>query len=154
MLNAPPLRRAAEAAILALIAMTTAAAATVASWTKVAVSPDGLLTFYADVAHIRGNHVRAVRLLYDYREVQQDPDTLEEHRSSIVSALVDCATSRIGVTKSENFSDPMGRGKPTNKTATQDPEMHVVAEETIDAKILDAVCRGRHEAGAQRHGGR
>src|ERR1700733_9448203 len=55
-----------------------------AAWKHIAVSDDGLVNFYTDVESVAAKgSTRRVRLLFDFSKVQQDPDTLIEHRSII-----------------------------------------------------------------------
>jgi len=139
--SARPLVRLVMAAAVMLPATAISAAET--AWTRVTASQDGLITFYIDRAGIRGERMRTVRLLYDYRDVQQDPDTLKEHRSSIVVSRIDCAGRRIGMIRSEDFTAPMGRGKRESHAASGQPEMRPVAGGSIDAKIIRAACGGQ-----------
>jgi hypothetical protein len=117
--------------------------ATAAAWSHVTSTSDGLIDFYVDKSSIKGGHERTGRVLYDYRNVQQDPDTLEEHRSTVVSARVDCVAPRLGVIRSANYADAMGRGKAIDLASTATPEMHAVSSGTIDDQIRAAICAKR-----------
>ena len=76
------------ALIICCLAIPTDALA--AAWKHVAVSDDGLVNFYVDAESVaaKGPTLR-VRLLFDFSKVQQDPDTLIEHRSTIEIAFLD-----------------------------------------------------------------
>lgn len=117
--------------------------AAAAAWSHVTSSPDGLIDFYVDKSSIKGGHERTGRVLYDYRNVQQDPDTLEEHRSTVVSARADCVARRIGIMRSANYADAMGHGKAIDLASIAAPEMHSVSSGTIDDQIRAAMCAKR-----------
>jgi len=125
---------------LVIIGVTLPHPSIASNWVSVAASPDGLVEFYVDAANIRGSARRSVRLLYEYQQVQQDPDTFDEHRSSVVSAVIDCLKPQIAVTKIENFVAPMGRGRPTNRSGGTKVVMEPVADDGINAQIRKAVC--------------
>jgi len=118
-----------------------------AAWKEITRSDDGLMTFYGDpdsiVAH--GGHVR-VRLLFDYAQLQQDPDTLIEHRSTIELLAVDCAGRRIAPMQATSYEANMGKGRPVVRNApVAEPALRFVkaAPASVDDKVVTFACRSR-----------
>ena len=101
-----------------------------AAWKHIAVSDDGLVNFYTDVESVAAKgSTRRVRLLFDFSKVQQDPDTLIEHRSIIEIAFLDCRRRTIAPIEAISFSENKGRGRPLVSTKSPQPLRHVVAAE-------------------------
>ena len=138
-----PWRAKSASIAVALFALLLAPGAYGASWSRVTSSPDGLVDFYIDRAGITGSDPRSVRILYDYRDVQQDPDTLVEQRSSIITARIDCRHSTITIIQSRDFGERMARGKPSSVSAVRQPVQKHIADGTIDQRIQQAVCKLR-----------
>jgi hypothetical protein len=116
-----------------------------AAWKHIAASNDGLVNFYMDAKSVAAKgSIRRVRLLFDFSKVQQDPDTLIEHRSMIETALLDCRHRTIAPIEAVSYSEDMGRGRPLVSTKSPQPLRHVVAApESIDGRVVDFVCQVR-----------
>jgi hypothetical protein len=116
-----------------------------AAWKHVAVSDDGLVNFYLDAKSVaaRGS-TRRVRLLFDFSKVQQDPDTLIEHRSTIEMALLDCRRRTIAPIEAISYAENRGSGRAVVSTKSPEPLRHVVAEpQSIDERVVNFACRIR-----------
>jgi hypothetical protein len=116
-----------------------------AAWKRIAVSDDGLVTFYMDAESVAAKgSTRRVRLLFDFSKVQQDPDTLIEHRSTIEMALLDCRRHTIAPIEAISYAENKGRGRPVVSTKSPQPLRHVVAApQSIDERVVDFVCQYR-----------
>jgi hypothetical protein len=115
-----------------------------AAWDFVATSDDGLVTFYGDpTSVVRHGDARRIRLLFDYRELQQDPDSLIEHRSTVELASVECANRRIAAVQATSYSRNMGRGqKVIAGERVPDERLRYVAARpaSIDDKVVSFAC--------------
>jgi hypothetical protein len=127
-----------------LLAMSTALNAQSTSWRVVVKSDDGQITFYADAGSlVIQDTLRTVRLLYDYVQIQQNPDTLERHLSTIELASIDCKDRRIAPVQSTNYVRHMGAGAIVTKSVTVPKEqLHYVtaAADSLDDKVVNYVC--------------
>jgi hypothetical protein len=112
------------------------------AWKRIAASADGLVTFYADTASMtqRGN-LRRFRILYDYRQVQEDPDDLTVSLSMTVLASIDCRQQLLGVERLTRYSANMAQGSIVSRSA---PDKRIayrkVAPGSIDEQTLKFVC--------------
>jgi hypothetical protein len=124
-------------------------------WSLVSKSGDGIVTFYKDAGSVTvARGTRLVRLLYDYQQIQQDPDTLMEHRSTIVLVSADCRNHRLASVQSTDYAANMGKGKLVVKSRSLPPEqLHYISVSpssgSVDDKIMKSVCGDN--AGAARH---
>lgn len=86
-----------------------------ASWQRIADGANGLITYYAGASVRADGKLRRVELLYDYKELQENPDGNHDHetdfRSTTTIAYVDCQSRRIAVEGVRNFEMNMGKGK-------------------------------------------
>ena len=91
--------------------MTLVPVAQASSWDYIVKSDDGLMTFYGerDSLVVRGP-MRRVRLLYDYRLVQQDSETFIENRSTVALASIDCRNRKLAAIQSTSYAGNMGKG--------------------------------------------
>ena len=125
-----------------------------AAWNFITSSDDGLMSFYGDLESVvhRGNALR-IRLLFDYKDVQQDPDTLIEHRSTIELATVQCSDRRIAAVQATSYSRNMGKGKVVVTTERMpDERLRYVAAKpaSVDDKVVSFACApGRRERKAR-----
>ena len=108
------------------------------------------MTFYGDSKTIvhRGNALR-IRLLFDYQELQQDPDTLIEHRSTVELASVECRNRRIAAVQATGYSRNMGRGRAVVAgERVPDERLRYVAAKpsSIDDKVVSFACAPRQRA--------
>jgi hypothetical protein len=116
-----------------------------AAWKHIAVSDDGLVNFYMDAKSVvaKGS-TRRVRLLFDFSKVQQDPDTLIEHRSTIEMAFLDCRRRTIAPIEAISYAENKARGRAVVSTKSPEPLRHVVAApQSIDERVVDFVCQVR-----------
>jgi len=121
-----------------------------AAWSFITRSDDGLMSFYGDPASIghRGN-ARRIRLLFDYKDLQQDPDTLIEHRSTIEVASVECGDRRIAAVQATSYSRNMARGTVVSTTERIPDERlrYVTAKPaSVDDKVVSFACAPRRGA--------
>jgi Surface-adhesin protein E len=116
-----------------------------AAWKHIAVSDDGLVNFYMDAEGVAAKgSTRRVRLLFDFSVVQQDPDTLIEHRSTIEMALLDCRRRTIAPIEAVSYAENKGRGRPVVSTKSPQPLRHVAAApQSIDERVVEFVCQVR-----------
>jgi hypothetical protein len=115
-----------------------------AAWQFITKSDDGLMSFYGDPKSIvqHGDALR-IRLLFDYRELQQDPDTLIEHRSTVELASIECANRRIAAMQATSYSRNMGRGQRVIAgERVPDERLRYVAAKpaSIDDKVVSFAC--------------
>ena len=120
-----------------------------AAWHLITRTDDGLMTFYADPKSMsRHGHKVRVRLLFDYAQVQQDPDTLVEHRSTIELASVDCSGRSIAPVQATSYERPMARGRVVARDERV-PEASLrfikAAPASIDDKVVTFACRSRRQ---------
>ena len=116
-----------------------------AVWKHIAVSNDGLVNFYMDAKSVAAKgSTRRVRLLFDFSKMQQDPDTLIEHRSTIEMAFLDCRHHTIAPIEAISYAENMARGRAVVATKSPEPLRHVVAApKSIDERVVDFVCQVR-----------
>lgn len=115
-----------------------------AAWDLIARSDDGLMTFYGERNSVRahGDALR-VRLLFDYAQMQQDPDTLIEHRSMIEIASVDCRGRRLAAIEATSYARNMGKGRAVvvNEQAPDTALRYVkAAPASIDDRVVTFAC--------------
>jgi hypothetical protein len=129
---------------IALLAMSTALNAQSTSWHLVVKSDDGQVTFYADSTSLTiHDALRTVRLLYDYAQTQQNPDTLERHLSTIELASIDCKGRRIAPVQSTNYTGHKGAGAVVSKSVNVPKEQLryvTAAADSLDEKVVSYVC--------------
>jgi hypothetical protein len=124
------------------------------AWDFITKSDDGLMNFYGDPKSMvhRGDTLR-IRLLFDYRELQQDPDTLIEHRSTIELASVECRDRRIAAVQATSYSRNMGRGRAVvaNERVPEERLRYVAAKPaSVDDKVVSFACARRRGANHER----
>jgi hypothetical protein len=115
------------------------------AWKHITTSDDGLANFYMDAKSVivRGS-IRRVRLLFDFSKLQQDPDSLIEHRSIVEVASIDCRHHALAPIEAISFAGNMGRGRAVVTMASPQPLRHVVAATaSIDERVIDFVCKVR-----------
>jgi hypothetical protein len=145
-------RRYGVALFVLLVAFSCPSAA--AAWDFITRSDDGLVNFYGDPKSIvhRGDALR-IRLLFDYQQLQQDPDTLIEHRSTIELASVECRERRIAAVQATSYSRNMGRGRPVvaNEHVPEERLRYVTAKPaSVDDKVVSFACARRRGANNKR----
>ena len=115
-----------------------------AAWSFITSSDDGLMTFYGDHKSIEPHKgALRVRLLFDYAQLQQDPDTLIEHRSTVEIASIDCHDRRLAAIEATSYAKNMGRGAAVVvNERVPDPSLHYVKATpgTVDDKVVTFVC--------------
>jgi hypothetical protein len=132
-----------------------AAAAHAGAWSLVTKSDDGLTAFYLDSASVVVvGGTRRARILYDYQQTQQDPDTLVEHRSVVVLASADCQGYRLATMQSTTYAANMAKGKVVAKSLTfPEDELRYVtvslASGSLDDRIMKSLCGTKNGAPAQ-----
>jgi hypothetical protein len=150
---APPMVRAA-AAMLALCGSSTASPGA-AAWNLIARSDDGLVTFYGDPGSIVPHgHLIHVRLLFDYAHVQQDPDTLIEHRSTVELASIDCSGRRIAPLQATSYERNMGKGRAVvrgERVAESSLRFVSAVPASIDDKVVGFACTRRAHRTSSAH---
>ncbi len=115
------------------------------AWKHIATSDDGLANFYMDAKSVvvHGT-MRRVRLLFDFSKLQQDPDSLVEHRSIVEVASIDCRRHALAPIEAVSFAGNMGRGRVVVTMPSPQPVRHVVAATaSIDERVIDVVCKVR-----------
>jgi hypothetical protein len=129
---------------IGLLAMSTALNAQSTSWRLMVKSDDGQIAFYADSASLAiHDTLRTVRLLYDYAQIQQNPDTLERHISTIELASIDCKSRRIAPVQSTNYAGHKGAGAVVSKSVSLPKEQLryvTAAADSLDDKVVKYVC--------------
>jgi hypothetical protein len=129
---------------IGLLAMSTALNAQSTSWRFVVKSDDGQIVFYADSTSLTiHDTLRTVRLLYDYTQTQQNPDSLERHLSTIELASIDCKSRRIAPVQSTNYAGQKGTGAAVSKSVSVPTEQlrYVTAvADSLDDKVVKRVC--------------
>ena len=115
------------------------------AWKHVATSDDGLANFYMDAKSVVAHgSLRRVRLLFDFSKLQQDPDSLIEHRSIVEVASIDCRRHALAPIEATSFAGNMGAGRAVVTTTSPQPLRHVVAATaSIDERVIDFVCKVR-----------
>jgi hypothetical protein len=140
----PRAGRKASSWAIGLLAMSTALNAQSTSWRLVVKSDDGQIAFYADSTSLAiHDTLRSVRLLYDYAQTQQNPDTLERNLSTIELASIDCKSRRIASVQSTNYAGHKGAGAVVSKSVSVPKEQlrYVTAEaDSLDDKVVKYVC--------------
>lgn len=139
-------------ATVALGALAIVPIAQATSWDLIVKSDDGLMTFYGDPKSVvvRGT-MRKVRLLYDYKLLQQDPDTFVENRSTTALTSIDCRNRKLAAVQSTMYAGNMGKGKVVVKSVTlPESDLHYVevASGSIDEKVLNHVCKPTKVSGS------
>jgi hypothetical protein len=127
---------------LLAVAMAFATSGEASAWKRIAASADGLVTFYADTASMtqRGT-LRRFRLLYDYRQAQEDPDDLTVSLSMTVLASIDCRQQLLGVERLTRYSANMAQGSIVSRSpAEKKVAYRKVAPGSIDEQTLKFVC--------------
>ena len=135
-------RRRHAIALFVLLAAFSGSAA--AAWDFITKTDDGLMNFYGDRTSIvhRADTVR-IRLLFDYRELQQDPDTLIEHRSTVEQASIECHTRKIAAVQATSYARNMGRGRTVIAgERVPDERLRYVAAKpgSVDDKVVSFAC--------------
>jgi hypothetical protein len=129
---------------IGLLAMSTALNAQSTSWRLVVKSDDRQIAFYADSSSLAiHDTLRTVRLLYDYAQTQQNPDTLERNLSTIELASIDCNSRRIAPVQSTNYAGQKGAGAVVSKSASVPKEQLryvTAAADSLDDKVVKYVC--------------
>jgi hypothetical protein len=129
---------------IGLLVMSTALNAQSTSWRLVVKSDDGQIAFYADSSSLAiHDTLRTVRLLYDYAQTQQNPDTLERNLSTIELASIDCNSRRIAPVQSTNYAGHKGAGAVVSKSASVPKEQLryvTAAADSLDDKVVKYVC--------------
>jgi hypothetical protein len=115
------------------------------AWRHITASDDGLANFYTDTKSVVAHgSVRRVRLLFDFSKVQQDPDTLIEHRSIVELVSIDCRHHSLAPIEATSFAENMAGGRAVVTTASPQPLRHVVAASgSVDERVIDFVCKVR-----------
>ena len=113
-------------------------------WKHITSSDDGLTNFYMDIngVVVQGS-IRRVRLLFDFSQVQQDPDTLIEHRSVVEVASIDCRHHSLAPIEATSYSENMGRGRTVLRSAPAQPRPVIAASASIDERVIDFACKVR-----------
>lgn len=108
-------------------------------------SDDSLMTFYGDRKSIKPHKgALRVRLLFDYAQLQQDPDTLIEHRSTVEVASVNCRDRRLAAIEATSYAKNMGRGAAVVvNERVPDPGLRYVKATpgSIDDEVVTFVCK-------------
>jgi hypothetical protein len=139
----------------ALFLVAGSATAHTGAWSLIAKSDDGLIAFYVDSASIVvAGGTRRARVLYDYQQTQQDPDTLVEHRSVVVLASADCQGYRLATMQSTTYAANMAKGKVVVRSLTfPEEELRYVtvspASGSVDARVVKYLCGTKNGAPAQ-----
>src|SRR5262245_27464973 len=125
----PPSMRAGRwLGLLACCFVTAPGHATGSAWTHITASDDGLMNFYFDATIVvEHGAMRSVRLLFDYTRLQQDPDTLIEHRSTIELASIDCLHHTLAPVKAASYDGNMGHGRIVVEATSPQPFRQVTA---------------------------
>jgi hypothetical protein len=139
----------------AMFLLAVGSAARAGTWDLIVKSDDGLTAFYLDshsLAMAAG--ARRARLLYDYQQTQQDPDTLVEHRSVVVLASADCRNYRLATVQATAYADNMAKGRIVTKSpAFPKDELRYVtvspASGSVDDKVLQSLCALKKTAPAR-----
>ena len=115
------------------------------AWKHITTSADGLTSFYLDAKRsVTRGSPRRVRLLFDFSKLQQDPDTLIEHRSMVEGASIDCQRRTLAPIEATGYAENMGRGRAVVTMASPQPLKAVAAAPgSIDARVIDFVCQAR-----------
>jgi hypothetical protein len=124
--------------------MSTALNAQSTSWRLVVKSDDGQIAFYADSTSLAiHDTLRSVRLLYDYAQTQQNPDTLERNLSTIELTSIDCRSRRIAPVQSTNYAGHKGAGAVVSKSVSVPKEQLryvTAAADSLDDIVVKYVC--------------
>jgi hypothetical protein len=128
----------------AVCAMSTALMAQSTSWHFVVKSDDGQMSFFADAKSLtKHGQVRSLRVLYDYLQTQQDPDTLVRNLSTIETLSIDCENRRMAPVQSTSYAGHRGNGAVVGKSATIATEQLryvAVAADSLDEKVFMYAC--------------
>jgi hypothetical protein len=125
-------------------AMSTALLAQSTAWHFVVKSDDGQVSFYADASSLAEHgSMRSLRVLYDYLQTQQDPDTLVRNLSTIEVLSIDCENHRMAPVQSTSYAGHRGSGAVVGKSATlATAQLRYVAAavNSLDEKVLQYAC--------------
>jgi len=140
-----PIHMSARRLVAALLcAISLVAPARANAWQLIARSDDGLIAFYGDRGSMKVSGAkRRVRLLYDYRMEQVDPDTLIGIRSMTALTEIDCRDGTLVGIEGTGYADSMARGK---VRWTLQPSAEVAARAiaakpgSLDGKVVAYVC--------------
>ncbi|HZZ95259.1 MAG TPA: surface-adhesin E family protein [Usitatibacter sp.] len=128
-------------------------AATSDAWRYIAPSKDGLVKFYVDPKSITTHgSTRMARVLYDYQEPQQDPDTLVVNRSTVAVMLIDCQGAKLAGLQQVEYAESMAGGKVVRRVfnlarsqsqtlADADAQFVAAKPGTPDDDVVKYVCR-------------
>ena len=124
--------------------MSTAPMAQSTSWRFVVKSDDGQVSFYAEAKSLtKHGSLRSLRVLYDYLQTQQDPDTLVRNLSTIEVLSVDCENHRMAPVQSTSYAEHRGAGAVVGKSASLAPAQLryvAVAAGSLDEKVFKYAC--------------
>jgi len=126
--------------VLALLLALLRPAAAQSGWTRVAEDPRGIV-FYAKAPRTSARDRVSLDLLYDYRDVQQDPDTLLSHRSAWVAVTVDCRNRALRMGDMRKFGENMARGPVVERTHASDVRYREARPDTMDDAIVRFACK-------------
>jgi hypothetical protein len=128
--------------------------AAIQAWEHVTASDDSLTNFYVDARSVAAHgSTRLVRLLFDYAQLQQNANTLVEHRSSVELVLIDCRHRAIAPIEAIHYGGNMGHGGVVARETSPQPLRQVLATPaSIDERVVDFVCESRagHSRRAQK----
>ncbi len=132
-------------ALVIVGALAAPAGARAVAWQHITTSADGFTSFYFDAkGSVMHGSARRVRLLFDFKQLQQDPDTLIEHRSMVETASIDCRRRTLATIDATSYAEHMGRGRAVVTQASAQPLKPVVAAPgSIDERVVDFVCGAR-----------
>jgi hypothetical protein len=141
-----PIRRRSARRLVAslLCALSLVAPAQANAWQLIARSDDGLIAFYGDGGSVRVRGAKhRVRLLYDYRMEQVDPDTLIGIRSMTALTEVDCRDGTLTGIEGTGYADNMARGKvrwTLRPSGEVSPRSIAAKPGSLDDRIVAYVC--------------
>lgn len=140
---------AARRMLLIALMLWSAESAAASPWEFILASPNGLVSFYGDPKSlVVQGPIRRVRLLYDYKQAQQDPDTRQSSRSQSVLVSVDCVDHKFGTVQETKYADSMaqgavvGKSKPMTRVAYKD-----VTPDSMNEKMLQYACALKYTKG-------
>ena len=131
--------------LVACCCVTALGHATGLAWTHITASDDGLLNFYFDAnSVVEHGTIRSVRLLFDYTRLQQDPDTLIEHRSIVELTSIDCLHHTLAPVEAASYDGNMGVGRVVVEATSPQPLRYATATPgSVDDRVIDSVCNTR-----------
>src|ERR1700761_1933626 len=121
-------------------------------WILITKSNDGEVSFYAEPKSlaIKADQ-RTMRWLYDYRQIQENPDTLVENLSALVTVAADCENRRLATVQSTSYAKHMASGEIVGVSKTLPPSQlrYVrVTKDSVDEKVLKYICSAKAAAAA------